>query len=75
MSDLHDLLADLARAVHRPADHPLDDLLAAVDALEGAPAPVTPAPEPAPVPAPEVQPSDPDTPSPVFGTESQPESA
>ena len=37
MSDLTDLLHRLAEAIHRPADHPLDELTAAVDALEGAP--------------------------------------
>lgn len=77
MEDLKALLHQLAEAIHRPADHPLEDLSAAVDALEGAPGPV---PASAPDPAPSPEPSEPDTPAPVFqpapapfGSESEPE--
>lgn len=70
MSDLTDLLHRLAEAIHRPSDHPLDELSAAVDALEGAPE-AKPAES---APAPQDQPSEADTPAPVFqGTESAPE--
>lgn len=76
MSDLTDLLHRLAEAIHRPADHPLEELSAAVDALEGTPGPSALLAAP----APQDEPSDPDTPAPVFtetpapfGTESQPE--
>jgi hypothetical protein len=58
-----DLLHRLIDAIYRPADHDQTELHAAVDAL---------APE---SPAKAKLPSEPDTPAPVFGTESQPESA
>jgi hypothetical protein len=79
MDDLKALLHRLAEAIHRPADHPLAELSAAVDALEGAPEPAAPV---APDPAPQAEPSDPDTPAPVFqpapapfGSETAPEGA
>lgn len=71
-----ELLAMFAEAIHRPADHPLGELLAAVDACVGG-APAKPTPQPPP--APPAEPSDPDTPAPMFttppapfGTEGQP---
>jgi len=76
MSDLAALLHRLAEAIHRPADHPLAELAAAIDALDGAPGHETPA-APAPVPPAEPMP-EPDTPAVFpaapapFGTESQP---
>lgn len=67
MSALTDVLHRLAEAAHRPADHPLDELAAAIDALEGAPDPGPAAPpQPAPGPAPHPDISEPDTPAPIF---------
>ena len=77
MSDLQDLLHRLAEAIHRPADHPLEELSAAVDALEGAAPESAPPANPPGTPA--DQPSEPDTPAvfpaapAAFGTESEPE--
>ena len=74
--DLRALLHRLAEAIHRPSDHPLDELAAAVDALEGAPAASDPAapeaPAAEPIPEPDTPAVFPAAPAP-FGTETDPE--